>query len=186
MLEDMKDQIWDPSFRQRDDEIPAAVELAQGPRQTFSSAVRQSKTDIGGDRRSDVPGSPRASGAAGGWRPRPGPLPLVIPWPSDGERQTGELLLRLYNMACLALGQLDLAALAFVHGWLKTVRSPLPSDITDAVRETLHRAGFTGCGEYVETTSGLFFPQRPLGNAGNYSVFVATEIFFLQCTRSSP
>jgi hypothetical protein len=30
MLEDMKDQIWDPSFRQHDDEIPAAVELTQG------------------------------------------------------------------------------------------------------------------------------------------------------------
>jgi hypothetical protein len=35
MLEDMKDQIWDPSFRQRDDEILAAVELAQDPGQTF-------------------------------------------------------------------------------------------------------------------------------------------------------
>jgi hypothetical protein len=57
MLEDMKDQIWDPSFRQRDDEIPAAVELAQGLGQTFSSVVRQSKTDIGGDRRSDVSSS---------------------------------------------------------------------------------------------------------------------------------
>ena len=57
MLEDMKDQIWNPSSRQRNDEIPSAVELAQGPGQTFSSVVRQSKTDIGGDRRRDVPSS---------------------------------------------------------------------------------------------------------------------------------
>jgi 'Cold-shock' DNA-binding domain len=126
--------------------------------------------------------APRDSGDAGGWRPRRGPLPPIVPWPSVGERQTGELhsaSLRLHNMAGVALGQLDGAARTFIHDWLrKTVRSPLPPDIGDAVRETLWRAGFTGCGEYIETMSGLFFPQNPLGDAGNCVVFVATEIFF--------
>lgn len=128
--------------------------------------------------------APRTSGDAGGWRPRPkrGTLPPIVPWPSVGERQTGELhsaSLRLRNMANIALGQLDGAARTFIHDWLrKTVRSPLPSDIGDAVRATLYRAGFTGCGEYLETTCGLFFPQHPLGDPGNCMVFVATEIFF--------
>jgi hypothetical protein len=125
--------------------------------------------------------APRASGDAGGWRPRPGPLPPVVPWPSVGERQAGELhsaSLHLHNMASVTLGQLDGAAKMFVQDWLKTVRSPLPPDIGDAVRETLYRAGFTGCHECLETICGLFFPQHPLVDAGNCLVFVATDIFF--------
>jgi hypothetical protein len=119
---------------------------------------------------------------AGSWRPRPGALlPPIVPWPSVGEQQTGELhlsSLRLHNMARVALGQLDGAARTFVYDWLKTVEIPLPPDIRGAVRETLYRAGFTGCRECLETTCGLFFPQHPLGDAGNCVVFVATDIFF--------
>ena len=125
--------------------------------------------------------APRASGDAGGWRPRPGSLLPIVPWPSVGERQTGGLhlaSLRLHNMTRVALGQLEEAAQTFVHDWLKTVRSPLPPNIRDAVRETLYRAGFTGCGEYLETRCGLFFPQNPMVEAGNCVVFVATDIFF--------
>ncbi len=125
--------------------------------------------------------APRASGDAGGWRPSSGSLLPIVPWPSVGERQRGELhlaSLRLHNMTSVALGQLEGAARTFVHDWLKTVRSPLPPNIGDAVRETLYRAGFTGCGEYLETRCGLFFPQHPLVEAGNCVVFVATDIFF--------
>ena len=124
----------------------------------------------------------RAAGDAGGWRPRPpgrGPLHPIVPWPSVGEGQTGELAsasLRLDNMAGVALGQLDGAARTFVHDWLKTVRSP--SDLGDAARKTLRRAGFTGRGKCIETMGGLFFPQQPLRDAGNCGVFVATDIFF--------
>jgi hypothetical protein len=116
----------------------------------------------------------------GGWRPGPALLPIV-PWSSDGRRQTGELQagsLRLHNMARVAFGPLDEAARAFIDGWLTTVRRPLPSERGDAVRETLFRAGFSGCGEYLETTGGLFFPQHPPGNAGNGAVFIATDISF--------
>jgi hypothetical protein len=119
---------------------------------------------------------------AGSWRPRPGALLLpIVPWPSTGEQQTGELRLsslRLHNMARVALGHLNVAALTFVCDWLKTVGIRLPPDIRDAVRETLYRAGFTGCRECLETTCGLFFPQHPLGDAGSSEVFVATDIFF--------
>jgi len=119
---------------------------------------------------------------AGGWRPRPGPLPPVVPWPNAGERQTGELRgasLRLHNMANVALGQPDDAARTFVEDWLKkTVRSPLPPALADAARETLRRAGFTGCGEWLGTTRGLFFPQYPPGDAGDCVVSVATDVFF--------
>ena len=124
----------------------------------------------------------RASEDDGGWRPRPGSLLPIVPWPSDGERQTGELhmaLLRLHNMTRVVLGQLEEATRIFVHDWLKTVRSPLPPNIGDAVRETLYRAGFTGCGEYLETRCGLFFPQHPLVEASNCIVSVATEISFV-------
>ena len=50
--------------------------------------------------------------------------------------------------------------------------------MADAARETLRRAGFDGCGEHLETVSGLFFPQHPLGDVGDHVVCVATEIFF--------
>jgi len=117
---------------------------------------------------------------AGGWRPRPALLP-IIPWSSVGKRQEGDLQadsLRLHNMGRVTLGPLDGAARTFIDGWLKTVRHSLPQDIEDAVRETLFRAGFSGCGEHVETTSGLFFPQHPMDNARNSAVVVATDIFF--------
>ena len=126
--------------------------------------------------------APRASKDAGGWRPKPGPLPPIVPWASDGERQTGELhstSLGLHNMAGVASGHLDAAARAFVRDWLqKTVRSPLPPDMGDAVRETLYRATFTGCGEYLETVHGFFFPQNPLGDASTGAVFAATDVVF--------
>jgi Heterokaryon incompatibility protein (HET) len=116
------------------------------------------------------------------WHPRPGRLPPIVPWPSAGERQGGELRLpslRLYNMAKAELGQLDETARTFVRDWLhKTVRAPLPTDMGAAVQATLYRAGFTGCGEYIETMSGFFFPQNPAGYVGNRTVLVATEIIF--------
>ena len=96
--------------------------------------------------------------------------------------QTGKshlALLHLHNMARLAFGQLDENARTFITDWLrKTVRSPLPSQVGDAVRETLRRAGFTGCGEYLETVHGLFFPQNLRANVSDSAVFVATDIFF--------
>jgi Heterokaryon incompatibility protein (HET) len=126
--------------------------------------------------------APRYSGDTGGWRPRPGPLSPIVPMPSNGERQAGELQsksLRLHNMACTALGGLDTAARTFIRDWMtKTVLCPLPSDLGDAVRETLYRAGFTGCGEYLETTCGLFFPQHRFGDVDKCGVFVATDITF--------
>jgi Heterokaryon incompatibility protein (HET) len=126
--------------------------------------------------------APRFSDDAGGWRPRPGPLPPMVPMPSNGERQAGELQsrsLHLHNMACAALGYLDRTARTFIRDWMtKTVLCPLPSDMGDAVRETLYRAGFTGCGEYLETTCGLFFPQHRAGDFDNCGVFVATDITF--------
>src|SRR5262249_16521585 len=68
---------------------------------------------------------------------------------------------------------------AFIQDWLqRTVGSSLPPDIGDAVYETLHRVGFTGCREYLETVGGLFFPQNQLGDASNCVVFAATDIFF--------
>ena len=124
----------------------------------------------------------RASDGIGAWRPKPGPLAPIVPWPCDGERQTGELRgasLCLHNMARLAPGPLSETARAFIHDWLKkTVRSPLSREIGDAARETLRRAGFTGCGEYIEIEAGLFFPQNSKGAIQNYTVFTATDIFF--------
>ena len=128
--------------------------------------------------------APRASDDVGSWRPKPGagPMPPLVPWPSVGERQTGELRstsLHLHNMARAVSGHLDGAARAFIQDWLqRTVGSSLPPDIGDAVYETLHRVGFTGCREYLETVGGLFFPQNQLGDASNCVVFAATDIFF--------
>jgi hypothetical protein len=126
--------------------------------------------------------APRTAGHPGGWRPEAGALAPIVPWASTGQHQTGELhssSRRLHNMASAALGHLDEAARAFVHDWLaKTVHSPLPPDLGNAVHETLTRAGFTGCGACIETTCGLFFPQHPQGDASNCAVFVATDIFF--------
>jgi hypothetical protein len=48
----------------------------------------------------------------------------------------------------------------------------------DAVRETLKRAGFAGDGACLETTHGLFFPQRQQDDFGNDTVFVATDVSF--------
>src|SRR5262249_32722854 len=63
--------------------------------------------------------APRASGS---WRPVPGPLPPIIPWTSDGERQRGKLnstSLRLDNMASLTLGRLDESPQRFIRKWLQ-------------------------------------------------------------------
>ena len=123
--------------------------------------------------------APRASGS---WRPMPGPLPPIISWTSDGERQTGKLnatSLQLLNMASLASGGLDESPRKFIRTWLqRTVLRPLPTDMAGAVGETLRRAGFDGCGEYVETTDGYFFPQKPLGRASDCRVFAAADISF--------
>ena len=126
--------------------------------------------------------APRMSGDAGGWRPEPGLLLPIVPWISDGEWQPGELhsaSLHLHNMAGVPLGQLEEAARTFIHNRLKLVKNPLPSNIGDAVRETLYRTGFTGCGEYLETKRGFFFPQHPLVDAGNCVVSVTTDISFI-------
>lgn len=47
-----------------------------------------------------------------------------------------------------------------------------------AVRQASSLAGFTGCGVCLETTNGLFFPQREPGEIGRCRVVVATEIYF--------
>jgi hypothetical protein len=123
--------------------------------------------------------APRASGNAGSWRPRSGPLLPIVPWFSAGERQTGELhldSLHLHNMVSVPLGPLEEAARTFIYDWLKAVQSPLPPNIEDAVRAKLYRTGFTGCGEYLETKHGLFFRQYPLVDADNGVVFVAKDI----------
>jgi hypothetical protein len=124
----------------------------------------------------------RDSGNAGTWRPKPERLHPIVPWPITGGRQSGDLRegsLHLHSMARLAMGPLDEAARIFVYDWLrKTVRSPLPSGMGDAAHETLCRAGFAGCGQYVDTTCGLFFPQHSIGNAGRAVIFVAKDIFF--------
>jgi hypothetical protein len=126
--------------------------------------------------------APRSSDDGRSWRPRPDRLPPIVPWPSTGAMQTGELhsaLLHLHNMTRVTFGQLDEKARIFITAWLeKTVRSPLPSQMGDAVRETLRRAGFTGCGEYLETVDGLFFPQHSPADTSDSEVFVATDIFF--------
>jgi hypothetical protein len=124
----------------------------------------------------------RATGPVCSWRPIPGPLLPIIPWASDGERQTGEphaTSLRLHNMANLTLGQLDGAPRTFIQDWLqKTVRRPSSPDMAGAVGETLRRAGFGGCGEYFETTDGYFFPQNPLGRATDCRMLAASDITF--------
>jgi hypothetical protein len=82
-------------------------------------------------------------------------------------------------MARVTSGQLGEKARIFIADWLEeTVWSPLPSQMGDAVRETLCRAGFTGCGEYVEIVDGPFFPQHSLTDASDSEVFVATDISF--------
>ena len=88
-------------------------------------------------------------------------------------------MLHLHNMARMTFGQPNENAWTFITDWLKkTVRSPLPSQMGDAVRETLRRAGFTGCGEYLETVDGFFFPQHLPANASESEIFVATDVSF--------
>jgi len=81
-------------------------------------------------------------------------------------------------MARLEPGPLDSAARAYIEAWLRTVHGRRLPDLRDAVRETLQRAGFTGCGECLETRSGLFFPLQPMAEGSTAEAFAATEVFF--------
>src|SRR5262249_2498035 len=93
-----------------------------------------------------------------------------------GERRNRTL--HLHNMARLEPGPLDGAARTYIEAWLKTVHGPLPPDVRDAVRETLMRAGFGGCGECLEMRSGLFLPRQPLAECSIPEAFAATEVVF--------
>jgi hypothetical protein len=124
---------------------------------------------------------PREPGDASGWRPQPEGLNPILRWSSSGARQGGERrdgALHLHNMARLEPKPLDSAARASIEAWLRTVHGRRPPDLRDAVRETLKRAGFTGCGECLETRSGLFFPLQPMAEGSTAEAFAATEVFF--------
>ena len=124
----------------------------------------------------------RAPGDVGGWRPKPEQLRPIFGWSSSGARQGGKRrngTLHLHNMARLEPGPLDCAARAYIEAWLKkTVHGRLPPGLRDAVRETLKRAGFGGCGECLEMRSGLFFPRQRLAEDSTPEAFAATEVVF--------
>jgi len=97
------------------------------------------------------------------WRPAAGDLPSVLSWYSSGPGQRGEVTpdgLWLHDVAVIEPSpQLH----DTYNNFLSTI-FPSVDDVTtlDHIRHILPLAGFVGSQNYIMTTNGLFFPQRPL------------------------
>lgn len=122
--------------------------------------------------RSEIPGKC--------WRPVAAPIDAILPWPSDGEGQSGCIQpthIQLKNMCRMMLGPINPTARQFVEKWLQSDNAvALSGTIPTLILQRLEDAGFSGCKEPLEMESGYFFPQAPITNLDDVFAVVAAEV----------
>jgi len=123
-------------------------------------------------RRSERPGK--------GWRPSSGPLQVVMPWSSYGARQSGHIhgsQLQLDNVYVLSPGSIEQSAMIFIANWLGAANEQFPRDhVLKLILSKLRNAGYSGCGECLETAAGFLYPQLPVRPEQNPLIIVSTEV----------
>ncbi|ROW09663.1 hypothetical protein VMCG_02494 [Cytospora schulzeri] len=112
-------------------------------------------------------GAPRASEAGRRWRPVPGDLPALLQWDCFGVGEPGRITengLLLENVVKLSLGDMSTKADKFARDWLtligKVPEGVSQTDIPAYIFDALGLMGFTGPGDFLATSVGLFFPIR--------------------------
>jgi hypothetical protein len=125
--------------------------------------------------------SPRSEISGKCWRPVIGPIHAIFPWHTYGKGQSGNIFrthIQLNNMCRMIPGSVDpTARQQLVEMWLQADNAVSSSDISSTIiLQRLREAGFSGCGDCLELTSGYFFPQTPLTQVDEVRVFVAIDV----------
>lgn len=124
--------------------------------------------------------APRNGAYGKRWRPVEGKFNPVVP---------GQLILESGQSGCMKSTHIQLVNMcrvdtgAISEDGRKAVLSLLPKDreyltsraIAEATLDRLRRAGFSGCGEYIELNSGFFFPQT-MSIISNYIIAISPGV----------
>lgn len=115
------------------------------------------------------------------WRPLAADrFQAIFAWHSYGEGQSGRVYsthIQLDGMWRVMPGAITSTAKTFVRKWLQgggTDRST--EDMPARILRRLRLAGFSGCGEYLETEHGYMFPHSPLTQRDGVFAAVATGV----------
>lgn len=130
--------------------------------------------------RSDIPGR--------GWRPVADQIQPVLSGllaPSYGLKGCLKAAhLQLDNMSRISPGTLSTGAMNAIRSFVGSDIAGLSSgDIANVALDNLRRYGFSGCGEYLETENGYFFPQSTLASSDEIFVAVSEDV---QWTNGGP
>jgi hypothetical protein len=115
------------------------------------------------------------------WRPAiADTFDAVFPWPTYGDGQSARALddhLVLDGMWRPSRAPVASVAREFAGGWLNLDTSHMGAhELAQCLFRRLQQAGFSGCGEWLEAESGLFFLQAPAAADGEVAVAVATGV----------
>jgi hypothetical protein len=125
--------------------------------------------------------APRNEASGMRWRPLEGIFKPVVP---------GQLILGSGQPGCVKPTHIQLENMCRVDtgtiskDGTKAILSLLPKErdfstaraIAEATLDRLRRAGFSGCGEYLELESGLFFPQSMPVDSEDYFVAISPGV----------
>lgn len=122
------------------------------------------------------------------WRPeQTGRFAPILPWTTSGSKQKGYVQgdgIVLNDLWRVPNGEVDEQAMQFIWEWLSCEGDFSPTDaVHTRVLKRLRQAGFKGCGEFLETTAGLFFPYESVDWSSELFVVASTSI---RMPHSSP
>ena len=123
----------------------------------------------------------RSTAPGKGWRPSASDrLHPVFPWSSYGDGQSGRVYpthIELNGMWRAMPGSITAPASNFVAKWLERSNAGSSKrDVPAHILRLLQLAGFSGCGEHLETEHGYMFPHSPLTEGDGLFPAVATGI----------
>ena len=116
------------------------------------------------------------------WRPQPEPLHSILPYFSHGARQGGRHDAHgfwLEKMVCLRpVNKVeDANDEKNVQAWLEKLPVPWSScnpetALANDILDFLEQIGFTGSREYLETSFGVFYPQKFLSADHDHDIYI--------------
>ena len=120
----------------------------------------------------------RSSAPGRSWRPAMADrFPAVFSWHSWGAGQSGKLYPT--HLELNGICRLERGCIGETVSLLPALRAILDDAVGDPATQILERlrlAGFSGCGEYLETPSGFFFVQEPLPRGEPVFAAVTSEV----------